>query len=400
MTLIEVITALAIFSAVSVIVASIMDSTFKAQRQAELKYELQMFMLRLNQDVDCAKTLEAFYNPSASVWPTNLSCGNLALKDEDGDNIIAPTGSNQFAGAGPFSRNWWARANCDETQRSITVSVALRKRGSWTEFGKNPLREPKDAADTQHLMSWSNSINPVIGGTGKVKLCEKYFNNAAASNQTCTAGQFGSGFSSNDLRCAALPAYNSANDCATGQIMVGFNLRSNRPVCRTMTTGDLNANPSLASWIRGQVIPTCSSGQIFAVDALGGPNTMMCLTTYLANKCDNATDTFPANLAAQCTMVPSVPSYGASGNFDFRNLPGMASSATGPTPTPSPTPTPTPTPTPSQYTTQEGCCSESPGGCTGCSPTSPGPDPYYLPGSGSPCSTGYNPLTIACAPIE
>lgn len=399
MTLIEVIMALGIFSAASVIIASIMENTFKAQRQAELKYDLQMFMLRLNQDVDCAKTLEAFYNPTSNVWPTNVTCGNLTLKDSDGDNILVPTGSGQFAGAGSISRSWWAKASCDETQRSISVSVALRKRGSWTEFGKNPLRDPKDATDTQHLMSWSNSINPVIGGTGKVKLCEKYFNNTAARNRTCTSGQYGTGFNSNDLRCSALPAYNAANDCTTGQVMVGFNLRSNRPVCRGLTTSDLGANPSLASWIQGQVIPSCSSGQIYVADAIGGANTMMCVTATRSRICSNGTDSFPASAMSSCNDVASTPAYGGSGgvNFDFRNLPLFPGSASGPTPSPTATPTPTPTPTPTQYSSESGCCSASGGGCTACIPTSPGPSTYWLPGLGASCDAGYSGLAEACA---
>ena len=50
--------ALGIFAAVTVIIASIMETTFKAQRQAELKSDLQSFFMRLNQEIDCEKTFK------------------------------------------------------------------------------------------------------------------------------------------------------------------------------------------------------------------------------------------------------------------------------------------------------------------------------------------------------
>ncbi|MEY4631474.1 MAG: hypothetical protein RIQ81_1594 [Pseudomonadota bacterium] len=390
--------ALAIFSAVTVVVSSIMETTFKAQKQAELKYDLQMFMLRLNQDVDCAKTLAAYYNPSANVWPTNVTCGALTLKDSDGENILVPTGSGVFTGAGPISRSWWGKATCDESQRSILVSVALRKRGSWTEFGKNPLRDPKDASDTQHYMTWTNKINPVIGGTGQVKLCEKYFNNTASQNTTCSPGQYATGYSSKDLRCAYLPDPLN-NDCGTGKVMVNFSQKSNTPVCRQLTTGDLDANPSLAEWIRGQLIPTCYTGQIYVANAMAGGNTMMCAGTARSVICGNGTDTFPASATTSCSLLGYTGS--PSVNFDFRNLPAFAASAATPTPTPSPTPTPTPTPTPEQYSTEAACCAASSAGCTVCYPSSPGPPVYYLPGTGASCAAGYNDGPVAvCMPEE
>ncbi len=334
-TLVEVLMALAIFSAVSVVIASIMQTTFKSQRQAELKYDLQTFLIRLNQEMDCDKSLKvgesgALYNFSVGTFPTNATCGYLTLKNTNGDILLTPNPSAQslFVGAGAISKNWWARAECDETQRSVTIKIAMRKRGTWTEFGQNPLREPKDASDTQHYMSWTNTLNPIYGGNGRPKLCEKYFSNTSLKRQACTSKQYATGFNSEDFRCLPLPTAlpsTSAGECGVGQIMTNFNMRNNTPVCKTITTADLNANTDLPIWVRGQVVPQCYSGEIYLADATTS-NTITCGSAPSAIRCNNSStqDYFPGS----STTCSSISGYtGTSGGlFDFRQIQYMGNS--------------------------------------------------------------------------
>ena len=333
-TLVEIIMALGIFAAVTVIIASIMETTFKAQRQAELKSDLQSFFMRLNQEIDCEKTFKVgeaspLYNHATATFPTNATCGYLTLKDSRGDVIHAPNPSalSQFVGAGAISKNWWARVGCDETQRSITISVALRKRGNWTEFGKNPLRDPKDASDTQHFMNWTNSINPVYGGASRPKLCERYFTNTENKRQNCTTGQFATGYNSEDFRCAPLPTplAGTAGECGVGEIMTSFNLRTNTPVCQSLTTADLDANPSLGPWIRGQLVPQCYNGQFFLADGTSS-NVITCGEAFQAIRCNHGTtlDYFPGSSTA-CNGMSGYT--GTSGSiFDFRQMSYMSNS--------------------------------------------------------------------------
>ena len=334
MTLIEVIMAVAIFSGVSVLIGSIMVTTFKAQRQAELKYDLQTFLLRLNQEIDCDKTfnvgeVSALYNFEDGTFPSNATCGYLTLKNKNGDVLLAPNPSamDNFVGSGAISKNWWAMAECDEAQRSVTLKVALRQRGSWTEFGKNPLREPKDATDTQHYMTWSNAINPIFGGPGRPKLCEHYFANTSLQRQSCPAGQYATGYNSNDFRCAPLLAAlpSPAGECGTGQVMTSFNMRTNTPVCHTLTTADLDANANLASWIRGQLVPQCYNGQFFMADGTTA-NTVTCGAAFSAIQCNNSStsDYFPGSSTACNSMSGYLGSAGSL--FDFRQIQYMSNS--------------------------------------------------------------------------
>ncbi len=334
MTLVEVIMAVAIFSGISVVIGSIMVTTFKSQRQAEMKYDLQTFLLRLNQELDCDKTfnvgeVSALYNFQDGTFPTNATCGYLTLKNKNNDSLLAPNPSamDNFVGAGAISKNWWAMAECDETQRSITLRVALRQRGSWTEFGKNPLRDPKDSSDTQHYMTWTNAINPVFGGTGRPKLCENYFANTTLKRQTCAAGQYATGYSSNDFRCAPLPAPlpSPAGECGTGQVMTSFNMRTNTPVCHTLTTADLDANANLAVWIRGQVVPQCYNGQFFLADGTT-PYTVTCGAAHSAIRCFNgSTSDYFSGSSTACNSISGYVGDGSS-LFDFRQIQYMSNS--------------------------------------------------------------------------
>ena len=334
MTLLEVIMAIGLFVVVTAIVVSIIETTFKAQRQAELKYDIQTFLIRLTQDLDCDKTLKvgepgALYDHDAGVFPTNATCGFLTLRDSRGDPILEPNPGAQdlFVGAGAISKNWWGRAECDESQRSVTLSIALRKRGTWNEFGKNPLREPKDENDTQYYMSWTNPMNPVFGGQSRPKLCEKYFTTATLKRQSCASGQYGTGYNSQDLRCAPLPSAppSPAAECGTGQIMISFNMRTNTPTCRAIATSDLDANGSIATWIQSQLVPQCYSGQMFLADGTNA-NTMICGAAFPALRCFNATssDYFPGS-SAVCSGVSGYSGTSAS-VFDFRQIQYMSNS--------------------------------------------------------------------------
>lgn len=326
MSLIEIVIALGIFAVVSYIITGILDSTFRTQRQAELKYDLQTFIMRTVQDVDCDKTFKvgevgALYDKATNTFPTNSTCGALTLKTSSGNTILAPDTSAQslFVGAGPISKNWWAKAECDESQRSITLKVALRKQGSWTQFGKNPLRDPKDSADTQHFMGWGNTINPIIGGTQKIKLCEKYFSNTTPQNSACDSSKFATGYNSNNLRCNLLPAQPSPNpaDCGTGKIMVSFNMMTNTPVCKDLTTADLDST-TLISWMKSQIIPSCFSGQLFTA---ASSNSMTCTNTAQTKHCASTitSDYLPAFTASNCGLIPGY--YNVPGGlFDHRTI--------------------------------------------------------------------------------
>lgn len=334
MTLLEVIMALGLFIVVTMIVVSIIETTFKAQRQAELKYDIQTFLIRLTQELDCDKTLKvgevgALYDHAASVFPTNASCGFLTLRDSRGDALLEPNPSAQdlFVGAGAISKNWWGRAECDESQRSITLSIALRKRGTWNEFGKNPLREPKDENDYQYYMSWSNAINPVFGGQSRPKLCEKYFSNTTLKRQSCTAGQYGTGYNSQDLRCAPLPSAQPAptGECGTGEIMISYNMRTNTPNCRAITTADLDAASSIPDWVRSQLVPQCYDGQMYLADGTSA-NTMTCGAAFPGMRCYNTVsgDYFPGS-SSFCSGISGYSGSSLS-VFDFRQINYMSSS--------------------------------------------------------------------------
>ena len=334
MTLLEVIMAIGLFAAVTAIVVSIIETTFKAQRQAELKYDIQTFLIRLTQDLDCDKTFMvgdtgALYNKATNTYPTNATCGYLTLLDSRGDPILAPNPSAQglFVGAGAISKNWWGRAECDESQRSIKLAIALRKRGTWTEFGTNPLREPKDQYDTQHYMSWTNSINPVFGGASRPKLCEKYFSNATLKNQACASGSYATGYNSENLRCAPLPSAppSPTGECGTGQIMISFNMRTNTASCRALTTSDFDANSAIAMWVQSQITPQCYSGEMYLADGTSS-NKMTCGGAFSAVRCFNSAsaDYFPGS-STTCSGLSGYSGTSAS-IFDFRQIQYMSNS--------------------------------------------------------------------------
>lgn len=326
MTLIEIIVAVGIFAVVSYIITSLLDSTLRTQRQAELKYDLQTFVMRTIQDIDCAKTLKvgetgALYNKAAGVYPTNSTCGSLTLRTSSGNVILAPDSDaeNLFVGAGPISNNWWAKAECDESLRSITVKVALKKKGSWTEFGKNPLRDTTDSnSASQHYMHWGNSINPIVGGAQKIKLCEQYFENSESENSSCNTSNFGIGYNSKNLRCGPLPSQPTIMpQCGIGSVMVNFNMMTNTPVCRFLTTADLDSTDLINS-MKSKVIPSCYDKQIYVAAT---SNTAACTNSAQTSRCSSGftNDYFPAFSAGNCSAISGYSS-GSGGLFDIRVL--------------------------------------------------------------------------------
>ncbi len=318
-TLVEVLVAIGLATTVTLIVAQILVNTIKFQKRTDLRNDLQAFSARLTKDLDCGKTFASIPNP------TDADCQYLTLKSSSGANILAPDAAAQgvFVGSGAITKNWWAMARCDATERSIVVYVAMKDPGSWS-YGKDPIRASNDASDVLQLQHWTTAPSPLFGGTGKAKLCESYFSGSTAVRDCSQSpnSQYVTGLASGDsVTCAPLPTPDVTQNCGTGKVAYGYDMQTNKPKCRNLTTTDLSAISGIQTWLKGQVIPNCSASQVYVADT-SSPNTMKCASTYKARRCYNTTtsDYFPS-LSNSCTGAPGTGWSWDGGYFDFSVLP-------------------------------------------------------------------------------
>lgn len=318
-TLVEVLVAIGLATTVTLIVAQILTNTMKVQKRTDLRNDLQAFVGRLNKDLDCGKTFASI------AAPTDANCQYLTLKSSSGQTILAPDSSAQgvFLGSGQITKNWWGMARCDATKRSIVIYVAMKDPGSWG-YGKDPVRANNDAFDVVQLQHWGAPPSPLFGGVGKGKLCESYFS-GSTSVRDCSQSpnaQYVTGLASGDsVTCAPMPTNDLTQNCGTGKIAYGFDMQTNKPKCRSLTTTDLAAVSGIQTWLKQQVVPGCSASQVYVADS-GNPNTMKCASTYKARRCYNSStkDYFPS-MADSCTGAPATGWTWDGGYFDFSVLP-------------------------------------------------------------------------------
>lgn len=353
-TLVEVLVAIGLTTTVTLIVAQILTNTLKLQKRNDLRNDLSAFAVQLNNDLDCGKTFAAIPDP------TDANCQYLTLKSSSGFDILAPDPAAQgvFIGSGPVTKNWWAMARCDESQRSIVIYVAMKDPSSWN-YGKDPVKANDNASDVVQLQHWYSPPSPLFGGPGKPKLCESYFS-GSTSVRDCPQSpnaQYVTGLASGDsVTCSPLPSANLVLNCPTGQVAYGFDMSTNTPKCRNLATTDLDAISGIQNWLRSKVLPSCTTGQVYTANST--PYEMQCTDAYKARRCYNSTtgDYFPS-MSDSCTGAPSGGSWSWDGGyFDFAVLPEsfVPSGSSTPTPTPSGSSTPTPstsTPTPSWSST-------------------------------------------------
>ncbi|NDE15041.1 type II secretion system protein [bacterium] len=318
-TLVEVLVAIGLATTVTLIVAQILVNTIKVQKRSDLRNDLQAFVTRINNDVDCGKTFASISSP------TDANCQYLTLKSSSGEAILTPDASAQgvFTGSGPITKNWWGMARCDETQRSIVIYVAMKDPGSWA-YGKDPVKANNDDTDVLQLQHWTAAPSPLFGGTGKPKLCESYFAGSTAVRDCSQSPytQYVTGLASGDsVTCAPMPTPNVADNCATGKVAYGFDMQTNKPKCRNLTTTDLSAISGIQTWLRQQVIPSCTASQVYVADS-SSPNTMKCASTYKARRCYNSsTKDYQPSMSDSCGGAPGVGWSWDGGYFDFSVLP-------------------------------------------------------------------------------
>ena len=319
MSLVEVLVAIGLATTVTLIVAQILVNTAKFQKRTDLRTDLQAFTQRLSKDLDCGKTFATIPDP------TDANCQYLTLKSSSGADILTPDPAAEgvFVGAGPITKNWWGMARCDAAQRSIVIYVAMKDAGSWG-YGKDPVRASNDASDVLQLQHWTAPPSPLFGATGKAKLCESYFS-GSTSVRDCSqspSAQYVTGMASGDsVTCAPLATPDVAQNCGSGKVAYGFDMQTNKPKCRSLTTTDLSAISGIQTWLKQQVVPTCSDSQVYVADT-ASPNTMKCASTYKARRCYNNTtkDYFPS-MTNSCDGAPSVGWSWDGGYFDFSVLP-------------------------------------------------------------------------------
>ncbi|MEY4631473.1 MAG: hypothetical protein RIQ81_1593 [Pseudomonadota bacterium] len=320
-TLVEVLVAIGLATTVTLIVAQILVNTLKVQKRADLRTDLQAFVTRINNDLDCGKTFAGITDPNN---PTDANCAYLTLKSSSGQNILAPDPSaagTVFAGSGAITKNWWGMARCDESKQSIVIYVAMKEPGTWN-YGKDPVKANNDPSDVIQLQHWNTAPSPIFGGTGKPKLCESYFGSTAGVRNCPSAPyqQYVTGLASGDsVTCAPLPTQNPSVQCPSGQVAVNYDMKTNKPKCRSLDTNDLSSIAGIQSWLKQQVIPNCSDSQVYAADT-SSPNTMKCVTTYKAKRCTNGSDYFPATSDSCNGMAGYSPDGGL---FDFSVLPAV-----------------------------------------------------------------------------